>query len=93
MIRFTSVKHGADFPVSAPGGAWNASVVAEYSHVQGHTLQTIGLGAQIYAATDSGRFAMLLLAAIFISLMVITMNRLVWRKLYRLAETRFKLEG
>ena len=36
---------------------------------------------------------MLLLAAIFIPLMVVTMNRLVWRKLYRLAETRFKLEG
>jgi NitT/TauT family transport system permease protein len=79
--------------VTASGGAWNASVMAEYSHVQGHTLSTIGLGAQIDAATDSGRFAMLLLATIFISLMVVTMNRLVWRRLYRLAETRFKLEG
>ena len=79
--------------VTASGGAWNASVMAEYSHVQGHTLETIGLGAQIDAATDSGRFAMLLLATIFISLMVVTMNRLVWRRLYRLAETRFKLEG
>ncbi len=79
--------------VTASGGAWNASVMAEYSHVKGHTLQTIGLGAQIDAATDSGRFAMLLLATIFISLMVVTMNRLVWRRLYRLAETRFKLEG
>jgi NitT/TauT family transport system permease protein len=79
--------------VTASGGAWNASVMAEYSHVQGHTLSTIGLGAQIDAATDSGRFAMLLLATMFISLMVVTMNRLVWRRLYRLAETRFKLEG
>ena len=79
--------------VTASGGAWNASVMAEYSHVQGHTLETIGLGAQIDAATDSGRFAMLLMATILISLMVVTMNRLVWRKLYRLAETRFKLEG
>ncbi|MGP8174570.1 MAG: hypothetical protein ACLP7O_08490 [Terracidiphilus sp.] len=33
------------------------------------------------------------LATIFISLMVVTMNRLVWRRLYRLAETRYKLEG
>jgi len=79
--------------VTASGGAWNASVMAEYSHVQGHTLSTIGLGAQIDAATDSGRFAMLLMATILISLMVVTMNRLVWRRLYRLAETRFKLEG
>ncbi len=79
--------------VTASGGAWNASVMAEYSHVKDRTLETIGLGAQIDAATDSGRFPMLLLATILIALMVVTMNRLVWRKLYRLAETRYKLEG
>jgi NitT/TauT family transport system permease protein len=79
--------------VTASGGAWNASVMAEYSHVKDQTLSTIGLGAQIDAATDSGRFSMLLLATIFISLMVVTMNRLVWRRLYHLAETRFKLDG
>jgi NitT/TauT family transport system permease protein len=77
--------------VTASGGAWNASVMAEYSHVKNRTLETIGLGAQIDAATDAGRFPILLLATILISLMVITMNRLVWRRLYRLAETRFKL--
>jgi NitT/TauT family transport system permease protein len=79
--------------VTASGGAWNASVMAEYSHVKDRTLETIGLGAQIDAATDSGRFAMLLLATMLISLMVVTMNRLVWRRLYHLAETRFKLDG
>jgi NitT/TauT family transport system permease protein len=79
--------------VTASGGAWNASVMAEYSHVKDRTLETIGLGAQIDAATDSGRFPMLLLATILISLMVVTMNRLVWRRLYRLAETRYKLES
>jgi NitT/TauT family transport system permease protein len=79
--------------VTASGGAWNASVFAEYSHVADRTLETIGLGAQIDAATDAGRFPVLLLATIFISLMVVTMNRLVWRRLYRLAETRYKLEG
>ena len=79
--------------VTASGGAWNASVMAEYSKVKGETLQTIGLGAQISSATDHGRFAIILLATILISLMVVSMNRLVWRRLYRLAETRFKLEG
>ena len=79
--------------VTASGGAWNASVFAEYSHVADRTLSTIGLGAQIDAATDTGRFPILLLATILISLMVVTMNRLVWRRLYRLAETRYKLEG
>jgi NitT/TauT family transport system permease protein len=79
--------------VTASGGAWNASVFAEYTHLSDRTLQTIGLGAQIDWATDHGRFPILLLATIFISLMVVTMNRLVWRRLYRLAETRYKLEG
>ena len=79
--------------VTASGGAWNASVFAEYSRMPDRTLQTVGLGAQISAATDAGRFPILLLATIFISLMVVTMNRLVWRRLYRLAETRYKLEG
>ena len=79
--------------VTASGGAWNASVYAEYSHLKDSTLQTIGLGSEISSATDSGRFPIILLATIFISLMVVTMNRLVWRRLYRLAETRYKLEG
>jgi NitT/TauT family transport system permease protein len=79
--------------VTASGGAWNASVMAEYSHVKGQTLETIGLGAQISSATDTGRFPIILLATVCISLMVVTMNRLVWRRLYRLAETRYKLEG
>ncbi len=79
--------------VTASGGAWNASVFAEYTKLQDKTLQITGLGAQISSATDTGNFPVLLLATILISLMVVTMNRLVWRRLYRLAETRFKLEG
>ncbi len=79
--------------VTASGGAWNASVYAEYSHLKDSTLQTIGLGSEISSATDSGRFPIILLATIMISLMVVTMNRLVWRRLYRLAETKYKLEG
>jgi NitT/TauT family transport system permease protein len=79
--------------VTASGGAWNASVFAEYSKLPDRTLTTIGLGAQIDAATDSGRFPILLLATILISLMVVSMNRLVWRRLYRLAETKYKLLG
>jgi NitT/TauT family transport system permease protein len=79
--------------VTASGGAWNASVMAEYAKVKDQTLETIGLGAEISSATDHGRFAIILVATILISLMVITVNRLLWRRLYRLAETRFKLEG
>ena len=79
--------------ITASGGAWNASIVAEYFHIGDRTLQTLGLGAQISAATDAGRFPILLLATVMMATMVVTMNRLVWRRLYRLAETRYKLEG
>jgi NitT/TauT family transport system permease protein len=77
--------------VTASGGAWNASVFAEYSKLNDRTLSTIGLGAQIDQATDAGHFPILLLATILISLMVVSMNRLVWRRLYHLAETKYKL--
>jgi NitT/TauT family transport system permease protein len=78
--------------VTASGGAWNASIVAEYFHLKDQTLQTLGLGAQISAASDHGQFSILLLATIIMSLMVVTVNRLVWRPLYRLAETKFRLD-
>jgi len=77
--------------VTASGGAWNASIIAEYFRLKNETLQTVGLGAVISAATDSGQFQILLMATIVMALMVVTINRLVWRPLYRLAETRYKL--
>jgi NitT/TauT family transport system permease protein len=79
--------------VTASGGAWNASIIAEYFRLKNQTLQTVGLGAVISAATDSGQFQILLLATIVMAIMVVTINRLVWRPLYRLAETRYKLGG
>jgi NitT/TauT family transport system permease protein len=79
--------------VTASGGAWNASIIAEYFRLKNQTLQTVGLGATISAATDSGQFQILLLATIVMAIMVVTINRLVWRRLYRLAETRYKLGG
>jgi NitT/TauT family transport system permease protein len=77
--------------VTASGGAWNASIVAEYFPIKGQVLQTVGLGAIISEATGGGRFPVLLLATIVMSLIVVTTNRLVWRPLFRLAETRYKL--
>jgi NitT/TauT family transport system permease protein len=77
--------------VTASGGAWNASIIAEYFRLKNQTLQTVGLGAVISAATDNGQFQILLMATIVMALMVVTINRLVWRPLYRLAETRYKL--
>ncbi|MFZ0814157.1 MAG: ABC transporter permease subunit [Candidatus Sulfotelmatobacter sp.] len=79
--------------VTASGGAWNASIVAEYFHFKGQIYTTIGLGATISQATDSGDFHLLLAATMMMAAMVVTINRLVWRRLYGLAETRFRLEA
>jgi NitT/TauT family transport system permease protein len=79
--------------VTASGGAWNASIVAEYFHFKGQIYTTTGLGATIQQATDSGDFHLLLVATMMMAATVVTINRLVWRKLYGLAETRFRLEA
>jgi NitT/TauT family transport system permease protein len=79
--------------VTASGGAWNASIVAEYFHFKGQTYSTVGVGAMISAATDSKNFDLLLASTIALAAVVVTTNRLLWRRLYRLAETRYKLES
>lgn len=78
--------------VTASGGAWNASIVAEYFHFRGHIYQTVGLGATISQATDKGDFALLVAATLAMAAIVVTTNRLVWRRMYRLAETRFSFD-
>jgi len=79
--------------VTASGGAWNASIVAEYQHLKDQTYTTVGLGATISRATDSGNFDLLLASTIMMAIVVVTINRLLWRRMYRLAATRFTLEG
>jgi NitT/TauT family transport system permease protein len=78
--------------VTASGGAWNASIVAEYFHFKGQIYTTTGLGATISQATDSGDFHLLLVATMMMAATVVTVNRLVWRRLYALAESRFRME-
>jgi NitT/TauT family transport system permease protein len=79
--------------ITASGGAWNASIVAEYFRLKGQTFTTRGLGAQISSATDAGRFDLLLLSTMVMALIVVSINRLVWRRLYRVAESRYRLEA
>jgi NitT/TauT family transport system permease protein len=78
--------------VTASGGAWNASIIAEYFKFRDQTFSITGLGAVISRATDAGNFPVLLASTIAISAMVVTINRLLWRRLYTLSSTRFKLE-
>jgi NitT/TauT family transport system permease protein len=78
--------------LTASGGAWNASIVAEYFHFQGKVLSTPGLGSTISRASDSGRFDVLLAATLVMATVVVLCNRLLWRRLYRLASSRFNLQ-
>jgi NitT/TauT family transport system permease protein len=78
--------------VTASGGAWNASIIAEYFTFKGHIYTTTGLGAIISQASDENNTKLLLAATIMMAATVVTINRLVWRKLYALAETRYRLE-
>jgi NitT/TauT family transport system permease protein len=78
--------------VTASGGAWNASIIAEYFHFKGQIFSTTGLGATISKASDTGNFDLLIASTIVMAATVVTVNRLVWRRLYHLAETRFRLE-
>ena len=79
--------------VTASGGAWNASIVAEYFRLHDHTYSTLGLGAQINHATDSGNQSLLLLSTVIMAAMVVTINRLLWKPLFRLSERRYRLDS
>lgn len=95
--RFSTLYLPAIFPylvtgwVTAAGGAWNASIVAEYVTYKGATLSTFGLGAAVSEAAERAQFAELGAAVLVMSLIVVVFNRLVWRPCYRLASTRFSL--
>ncbi|KOV60649.1 sulfonate ABC transporter permease [Streptomyces sp. MMG1121] len=77
--------------ITASGGAWNASIVSEVVTFGGTTLTATGLGAYIAKATASGDYPHLLAGVAVMSLYVVGLNRLLWRRLYRLAETRYSL--
>jgi NitT/TauT family transport system permease protein len=78
--------------ITASGGAWNASIVAEVVTYGGTTLTATGLGAFIAHATEVGNFPEILAGVAVMSLYVVGLNRLVWRRLYRLAESRYGLD-
>ncbi len=97
LQRWTTLILPALFPylitgiVTAVGGAWNASIVSEYLHFRNRVLSTPGLGSLIAEASEHGRMPLLFGATVVMALIVVATNRLVWRRLYRLAEDRFRL--
>ncbi|MCS6925152.1 MAG: ABC transporter permease subunit [Candidatus Binatia bacterium] len=77
--------------ITASGGAWNASIVAEYLNFGGRSLQITGIGALITEATAAGDYSLLLAATLSMVFTVVLLNRAVWRPLYRIAEQRYRL--
>lgn len=78
--------------VTAMGGAWNASIVSEIVSWKHNTLTATGLGAYISVATNKGNWAAIIWGIFVMSALVVLINRLLWRKLYKLAETKYHIE-
>jgi NitT/TauT family transport system permease protein len=77
--------------ITAAGGAWNASIVAETLQYKGRTLETFGLGSTITRATATANFPLLAAGVLTMSAALIILNRAFWRPLYRLAESKYTL--
>jgi NitT/TauT family transport system permease protein len=78
--------------ITASGGAWNASIVAEYVEFGKQTLTTTGIGALISRSTAAGNYPLLLAATLTMVVTVVLINRLIWRRLYRIAEDKYRME-
>lgn len=77
--------------ITAAGGAWNASIVAELVSWGNITLKATGLGEYIQMSTTAGDFPKIALGTAMMCVYVLAFNHLIWRPLYRLAEERFNL--
>jgi NitT/TauT family transport system permease protein len=77
--------------ITASGGAWNASVIAEVASWGKTTLHAHGLGAYISDATTTGDFHRVVLGITVMSFFVVVVNRILWRPLYWYAERKFRL--
>jgi NitT/TauT family transport system permease protein len=77
--------------ITASGGAWNASIVSEIVMWGSSTLTAAGLGAYIAEQTTKGDWPRITLGVATMSLYVVLVNRVLWRRLYALAERKFRL--
>ncbi len=77
--------------ITAAGGSWNASIVAEAAAWGSTRLEAHGLGAYIARATEAGDFHRIALGIAVMSLFVVAINRAFWQRLYRHAERKFRL--
>lgn len=90
-LNFGAILLMATGGITAAGGAWNASIVAEIVSYGPHHLTATGLGAYIAEATATGNFPKIPVGIAVMSVYVVLTNRLFWRRLYALAERRYSL--
>jgi NitT/TauT family transport system permease protein len=78
--------------ITATGGAWNASIVAEAVSWGDTKITARGLGAYIAENTAAGNYPKIVLGIALMSMLVTLFNRLLWRPLYAYAEDRLRLD-
>src|SRR5580693_3133455 len=78
--------------ITASGGSWNASIVAEVASWGNEHLQAYGLGAYIAEQTEAGDFHRIVLGIAVMSFFVVVINRAFWRPLYAYAERKFRID-
>jgi NitT/TauT family transport system permease protein len=78
--------------ITAAGGAWNASIVAEVMRWGETRLYADGLGTYIFHYTKLGAFSQVALGTIVMSIYVLAINRLIWRPLYNIAMDKYKVD-
>jgi len=78
--------------ITATGGAWNSTIVSEFVTFGGKTMKTAGLGSLINESTISGDFGLLLLSTVVMAAIVVSINRLLWKRLFVLAQEKYRLD-
>jgi NitT/TauT family transport system permease protein len=78
--------------ITASGGSWNASIVAEVASWGDEHLRAYGLGAYIAEQTEAGDFHRIVLGIAVMSFFVVVINRAFWRPLYAYAERKFRID-
>lgn len=78
--------------ITAYGGAWNSTIVCEYVSFGGDIISTKGLGALISSSSAEGKFGILLLSTLTMSFLVVTINRVLWKRLFIIAKNKFILD-
>jgi NitT/TauT family transport system permease protein len=87
---FPSIVTGA---ITAAGGAWNASFVSEFIRYKDKVYAAHGVGSLLATSYDKGQFPLLAACVFTLCLIVVLVNKFVWRKLYTIAQERYSLNS